>query len=153
MSKPAFQFMNAHEIAQQPEEQPAQKPAKKIWAAYLRNDERIRKPVLAEKRVFQSPEYEVYLQVFPEIPGKPAFPHQIVTARVHYFENNIDAIVRLATYEPERNPMAQIQKVLTRLQETGVTPLHLVRDAKRWCRIPFTDLDLKTFEKAGQDFI
>lgn len=120
-----------------------------LVTSHLREDTRIRASVLANRRVYTSELYEVYLCIYSGLVGSKALGEDLVTCLVVFKQERIRLMFRLWTAEIRGSRSQYIEKAVERLTQEGTSPLHLVRDAKEWGKLPLTEQDHEAFRNAG----
>lgn len=120
-----------------------------ILAAHLKEDKRILKDPVAQKKVFSDAMYAFHLLVYAGIPEERQFREGLLTGIVVYKEENLRIQFKLHSAMLSQDPEKVITQALEGFQAEGKTPLHFVRDAKDWCNIPYTERDVSTLLDAG----
>ena len=119
-----------------------------IVTSYLREDTRILASVLAMRRVFKNAQYEVHLCIYSGLMDDPRLHSDLVTALMVYHDEALRIMIKLWNDEIGGDREAYILEAISRLENEGKTPAHLIRDAKLWCHLPFTPKDRQFLDAA-----
>ena len=120
-----------------------------IVTSHLREDTRILSSVLAMRRVFDHPLYDIHLCVYSGLIDSIALSEDLITCLVVFKRERLRVMFKLWTAHVEGDRNEYIEQATQELMAQGKSPLHLVRDAKTWCRVPFTDEDRAAFGAVG----
>ena len=127
-----------------------QKPLKyrDVVTSHLREDTRILSSVLAMRRIFKTPQYEIFLSIYSGLMDNSRLHSDLVTCLIIFKDESLRIMIKLWTDEIDGNRQAYIEQAVIRLKKEGKGPLHLIKDAKVWCHLPFTQRD-RQFLAAG----
>lgn len=120
---------------------------RRVISSHLREDTRIEKEPLAQKRIYRDDAYEILLLVYPPYEREPK--SDLVVGVVRYLEERLELFVKLEVYRASKHPEKHIEALVKRYHTSGTDPLQLIRDAKIWCNIPLTHRDLNNLFEAG----
>lgn len=121
-----------------------------LITSHLKEDTRIMASVLAMRRIWSTPQYDIYLCLYSGLVGVERLSDDLLTCLVVFKSEQIRAMYKLWTEEIHDERDVYMEAAVQRLSQEGKTPLELVRDAKRWCKLPWTEEDRKVFHAAGQ---
>lgn len=116
-----------------------------LVTSHLREDTRILASVLAMRRIFSHPIYDVYLCIYSGLMDSVSHGDDLVSCLVVFKRENLRIMFKLWTARIEGNRNQYIEDAVRDLQQQGKGPFHLIRDAKIWCRVPFTLHDRAAF--------
>ncbi len=116
-----------------------------IVTSHLREDTRILASVLAMRRVFDHPMYSIYLCIYSGLLDSISHGDDLVTCLVIFKREDLRVMFKLWTAEIEGDRNAYIEQAVQELEKQGKSPFHLIKDAKTWCRVPFTLHDRAAF--------
>lgn len=109
-----------------------------VVTSYLKEDTRILASVLAQRRIYHTPEHEIYLCIYSGLLNTAWLAEDLVTCLVVFKKENLRIMFKLWTSEIQGNRDSYFNHAISRLQQEGRTPFHLIRDAKNWCHVPFS---------------
>jgi hypothetical protein len=105
--------------------------------------------MLSVRRVFASPLYEIFICVYSGLIDSKALNDDLVTCLVVFRKEQTRVLFKLLAAEIRGDRGAYIEMMIQKMEAKGQGPLHLVRDAKVWAKLPFTDEDRKVIASAG----
>lgn len=120
-----------------------------LITSHLKEDTRIMASVLAMSRVWSHDLYDVYLCVYSGLVGVERLSDDLLTCLVVFKQEGIRAMYKLWTEEIHVERDLYLHDAVAKLQAEGKSPLELVRDAKKWCKLPWTAKDREAFHALG----
>lgn len=121
-----------------------------ILSSHLNEDDRVKGNLLIRKQIYGHPQYELHICVYEGIQGHRTQSAHLVTCMVVYKEQAKRVLFKLWHTDPQQDWDAYIQKyVLDKIEADLKSPLHIVRDAARWCNLGLTESDEITLIEAG----
>ena len=116
-----------------------------IVTSHLREDTRILASVLAMRRIFDHPMYSIYLCIYSGLMDSISHGDDLVSCLVIFKREDLRVMFKLWTAEIEGDRNVYIEHAVHELEKQGKSPFHLIKDAKTWCRVPFTLHDRAAF--------
>lgn len=121
----------------------------RIISAHLREDGRLKPEPFGQKCIYRDDQFEVSIFVYQGIKGHSVIHQDLVCMLCTYVESELEILWKFS-HTPKAMDLPAIYKfVVEKLEEEQKTPFHILRDAKSWCNIPFTEEEMSTFTKAG----
>lgn len=120
-----------------------------ILGSYLFEDERIHDEAALKKRIFSNEMYEIKIYVFKGHQKTAKFRTDLVAALIDFKEEDVMLLVKLATYPHVNDPQTLVERVVAEMEHQGKTPFTMIRDAKKWCKVPLTEHDFAFLSNAG----
>lgn len=129
----------------------AQNAYRDLVTSYLREDTRILASVLGMRRIFSNHLYDIYICIYSGLMGTPSLSDDLITCLVIFKQERMRVMFKLWTDNLQENKESTIAAVVRRLEEDGVRPYDLIRNAKSWCHLKFTDEDRDALATVGID--
>jgi hypothetical protein len=122
-----------------------------VVTSHLREDTRILASVLATRRIYSDPMYDIFLCIYSGLMDSNSLNDDLVTCLIVFKEEELRLMFKLWTDQIEGERNAYIEAAVRKLEQEGKGPMHLVRDAKTWCHVPFTLRDRAALRMRGID--
>ncbi|MBL7714642.1 MAG: hypothetical protein JNL01_04185 [Bdellovibrionales bacterium] len=120
-----------------------------IVGGHLKEDFRIQGEVLARKKVFDTDLYSIELCIYPGLKNDPVRHQDLMTVVYKFKQESIRIMLKQVELKPGLDPEAEFKKMVGKWSAEEKSPVMLIRDAKRWADLPFTQADMDAFTEAG----
>jgi hypothetical protein len=115
---------------------------RRVFSSYMRSDPRTQQVPQAEKCIFKDSNYEIRMQVYSS-PARKGVPQEsLVAAEVTYLRENLQVLVKLWSHRITGDMDQFFRESVLKLEKRGETPVQMIGEAKEWCSIPLTAVDL-----------
>lgn len=101
------------------------------------------------RRVYSDPLYDIYLCVYSGLMDSKSHGDDLVTCMIVFRNEGLRLMFKLWTAEIRGDRDAYLEQAVDRLLKEGRGPFHLVRDAKTWCKVPFSPKDKAALTRVG----
>ncbi len=120
---------------------------KDILGSHLLEDKRVELSPIARKKIYSDGAYEVHLCLYPGIDGHKIWSQRLLAALYIYKQEALRIMLKVHLVEGEDSPEEIFKDAVSKFEAEEKTPIDMIRSAKKWCNVPFTDADLEAFAK------
>lgn len=124
-------------------------PFRDVVTSHLKEDTRILASVLAMRRVFKHPFYDIHLCLYSGLMDHPRLHDDLLSCLIVFKKENLRIMFKLWSARIEGDRDRYLEEAVKQLGQEGKGPLRLVLDAKTWTHLPLTLNDRAAMKLAG----
>ena len=118
-----------------------------ILGSHLLEDKRVELSPIARKKIYSDNAYEVHLCLYPGIEGHKVWSQRLLTGLYVYKSEALRIMLKVHLVENDDSAEDIFKEAVSKYEAEEKTPIDMIRSAKKWCNVPFTEADLEAFAK------